>query len=214
MYTEQSTKLISLTQPIDGQHPESLIAYCARVSSSNQNNPDYEGLLRYCIKHGHWSVFETVDMAVEIVTTRAIAPQFLRHRSFTFQEFSQRYAEATKFIKTHPREQDLKNRQNSTDTLSEATIAHWQTIEENTDLAAVVRYQHALDLGIAKEVARMILPLNTATKFYMKGNVRSWIHYFQSRQSDATQSEHRQIADQIRVIFNEQFPTIGALINE
>lgn len=210
-------RLISKTVPcfeIDGETPtaEGLIAYCARVSSPNQENPKYEKLLRYCMEHAHWSVFQMVDMCVEITTTRAIAPQILRHR-FDFQEFSQRYSCSTSFEIYEARAQDAKNRQNSTDTLPEDTKEWFENAQIVTWNDAYQRYQHALDLGIAKECARSILPLNTVTKLYMKGSVRSWIHYFAVRCADATQKEHRDIAIAIRDdIFSKEFPLIHSII--
>ena len=213
-------RFISKTIPfieIDGKTPtaEGLIAYCARVSSPHQENPKYEKLLRYCIREGHWSIFELVDMTVEIIPTRAIAPQLLRHKSFQFQEFSMRYACSTLFEIYEARAQDTKNRQNSTDTLPEDTKEWFENAQILTWNDAYQRYQHALDLGIAKECARSLLPLNTVTKLYMKGSVRSWIHYFAVRCADATQKEHRDIAIAIRdEIFAEHFPLIYSVIIE
>ena len=202
-----SVTLISVTPKA-----EETIAYCARVSSPNQDNPEYAPLLRYCIKHGHWSIFEMANMVVEIKTSRAIAQQILRHRSFSFQEFSQRYAEATNYIVYLPRRQDTKNRQNSIDDLP-ANVQEWflETQIENATLAFKT-YQEALDLGIAKEQARFLLPLSTETKMYMNGTLRSWIHYLQLRTDPSTQKEHRDIADQIQEIFVDQFPAISVAL--
>jgi thymidylate synthase (FAD) len=207
-------RLISLTTPllkIEGKDmtPEGLIAYCARVSSPNQENPDYAKLLRFCIREKHWSIFEMVDMTVEITTTRAIAPQILRHRSFSFQEFSQRYAKAVSYETYEARRQDAKNRQNSLDDVDESTKAWFKSAQEEVAALAFKRYEEALEKGIAKECARVLLPLNTETRLYMKGSVRSWIHYLQVRCDPATQKEHRDIANAIREIFIEQFPTVA-----
>ncbi len=216
---QATVKLISVTQPVadlppELLTPEGLMAYTARVSSPKQDNPDYAKLLGYCIKHGHWSVFELVDMTVEIITSRAIAQQIIRHRSFSFQEFSQRYSESKfGFISTEAREQDLKNRQNSTDTLSQADKGWFQFQQAQLYNQAYRTYKEALERGIAKECARMLLPLSTGTKLYMKGSVRSWIHYLSVRCDNATQLEHREIATQIKRIFDEQFPTIAEALN-
>ncbi|MBM3162419.1 MAG: FAD-dependent thymidylate synthase [Chlorobi bacterium] len=191
---------------------EGLIAYCARVSSPNQENLDYGRLLAYCIEHRHWSIFEMADMTVEIVTSRAIAPQILRHRSFQFQEFSQRYAKAQTVEKYRPRRQDSKNRQNSLDDLDSETLQWFDDAQENITRLSMETYKEALERGIAKECARMLLPLGTQTKLYMKGSVRSWIHYLQVRTEMSTQKEHRDIAEEIKKVFCAEFPvTSGAL---
>ena len=204
-------RLISVTNPlieIDNSQltPEGLIAYCARVSSPNQETPDYEKLLSYCIRNRHWSVFEMVDMTVEITTSRAISPQILRHRSFCFQEFSQRYAKVQAVEKYQPRRQDVKNRQNSLDDLDDATVAWFDEAQESIAKLGMEKYEEALEKGIAKECARVLLPLGTQTRLYMKGSVRSWIHYLDVRTDPATQKEHRDIADAVKAIFTEQFP--------
>ena len=204
-------RLISVTNPlieIDNNQltPEGLIAYCARVSSPNQETPDYEKLLSYCIRNRHWSVFEMVDMTVEITTSRAISPQILRHRSFCFQEFSQRYAKVQAVEKYQPRRQDVKNRQNSLDDLDDATVAWFDQAQESIAKLGMEKYEEALEKGIAKECARVLLPLGTQTRLYMKGSVRSWIHYLDVRTDPATQKEHRDIADAVKAIFTEQFP--------
>lgn len=208
-----SVKLISITKPmIDGaESAEQLMAYCARVSNpANQaNHQTADRLLRYCAKHGHWSVFEMADMCVEIRTTRAIAAQILRHRSFTFQEFSQRYSQVSEgIISTEARGQDTKNKQNSLENIP-AEDKEWFTAAQ-AEVAAVAEqaYQEAIERGIAKECARMLLPLNTATTLYMKGSVRSWIHYLNVRLDPATQKEHREVAAGIQAILLEQFPTV------
>ena len=205
-------KLISVTQPVEDISPEGLIAYCARVSSPNQENPNYAKLLKYCADHGHWSIFEMADMTVEITTTRAIAAQILRHRSFNFQEFSQRYAAAFGYESTPARRQDEKNRQNSIDDLSNTAKTWFLDAQEEVWKRSKYLYDQAIANGIAKECARMLLPLNTKTRLYMKGSVRSWIHYFQVRCDPATQKEHRDIALAAREIFCEQFPTVATAI--
>lgn len=204
-------RLISVTAPcfeIENRPltAEGLIAYCARVSSPRQKTPDYRKLLAYCIEHKHWSIFEMADMCVEIVTSRAIAPQILRHRSFQFQEFSQRYAKIQGVETYRPRRQDEKNRQNSFDNLDEATIGWFMESQEEIARLSMEKYNEALDRGVAKESARMLLPLGTQTRLYMKGSVRSWIHYLEVRTQKSTQKEHRDIAEAIKRIFHTQFP--------
>ncbi len=206
-----NVRLISVTNPlIEVQDrpltPEGLIAYCARVSSPRQENLDYEKLLAYCISHRHWSIFEMVDMTVEIVTSRAISPQILRHRSFVFQEFSQRYARAQGFETCAPRRQDTGNRQNSISDLDEETVSWFTEAQEEIRGLSEKKYNEALEKGIARECARMLLPLNTQTKLYMKGSVRSWIHYIEVRTDPSTQKEHRDIANAVREIFTKEFP--------
>lgn len=193
---------------------EKTMAYCARVSSPRQDNEEYSRLLGYCIRNGHWSVFEMADMCIEITTSRAIAQQILRHRSFCFQEFSQRYAEATRFEKYEARMQDTTNRQNSLE-IPEGDEIHTWFLEAQSAVQAgsLALYKAAVEKGIAKEQARFLLPLSTTTKLYMKGSVRSWIHYLQVRTTPSTQKEHRDIALGIRKIFDEQFPTIAEALN-
>jgi len=204
---------ISYTQPIEQDTAEELLAYCARVSSPDQDNPDYKGLLKYCARHGHWSVFEMADMCVEIETTRAISAQIMRHRSFCFQEFSQRYAKADSGIEhTQARRQDTTNRQNSLDDMS-AEDRHWFTMAQSRlYIESIELYDEALDRGIAKECARMLLPLNTKTRLYMKGSIRSWIHYIQVRTDPSTQQEHRQIAEECKKILFQQFPILKEVL--
>lgn len=192
---------------------EKIIAYCARVSSPNQENPEYEKLLKYCMDHGHWSIFEMADMCVEITTSRAIAAQILRHKSFSFQEFSQRYQVVQGFETIEARRQDTKNRQNSFDDLDERDKAWFLAAQAKVINEANNVYRDALDRGIAKECARMVLPLLTQTRMYMKGDARSWIHYLQVRTSPETQKEHRDVANAVKPIFCEHFPIIGALIS-
>ncbi|MBF0585663.1 FAD-dependent thymidylate synthase [Prosthecochloris sp. N3] len=212
-----NVRLVSVTCPvieIEGKtlDAEGLIAYCARVSSPKQENPDYGRLLQYCIRNRHWSIFEMVDMTVEIETSRAISPQILRHRSFCFQEFSQRYSKVQAFEEYSPRRQDEKNRQNSINDLDEETTAWFRTAQEEICRTAMDSYNKALDKGIAKECARMLLPLNTQTRLYMKGSVRSWIHYLEVRLDPGTQKEHRDIALEIQRIFIEQFPVTASAL--
>ena len=191
---------------------EKLIAYCARVSSNNQYNPEYKGLLNYCMKHGHWSPFQMADITVEIETSRAIAQQILRHRSFHFQEFSQRYAKANTITTYEARRQDDKNRQNSIDDLSKDTKEWWYKVQAEIASNAITLYNEALAKGIAKECARFILPLNTDTKLYMKGTVRDWIHYINLRTGNGTQKEHMDIASSIKSILIKELPTISQAI--
>ncbi|MBV5326453.1 MAG: FAD-dependent thymidylate synthase [Chlorobium sp.] len=207
-------RLISATSPlisIDNKplSAEGLMAYCARVSSPHQENDSYEKLLAYCLEHKHWSVFEMADMTVEIVTSRAISPQILRHRSFQFQEFSQRYAKAQAIETYRPRRQDNKNRQNSLDDLDPSTCSWFDETQKNIAGLAMEKYNEALERGIAKECARVLLPLATQTKLYMKGSVRSWIHYLEIRTLESTQKEHREIAIEIKHIFSERFPAVS-----
>ena len=211
-------RLISVTTPliqVDNQplSPEGLIAYCARVSSPNQESVDYERLLAYCIAHKHWSVFEMVDMTVEIVTSRAISPQILRHKSFQFQEFSQRYAKAQEIERYQPRRQDSKNRQNSLNDLDEETTAWFDEAQERIARLTLEAYNEALEKGIAKECARVLLPMGTQTKLYMKGSVRSWIHYLEVRTDKSTQQEHQEIALEIKKIFMTQFPVTASALD-
>ena len=189
---------------------ERLIGMIARVSNpANQDNPEVTKLLKYLIKHKHWSPFEMASMCLEITTTRAIAAQILRHRSFSFQEFSQRYAPAMNVELPRLRRQDLKNRQNSIDDLdSDETALLDRKIEEHFNEAQDL-YQHLLDKGVAKECARAVLPLNTTTRLYMSGTIRSWLHYIDLRSWHGTQWEHTQIALNALDILKEQLPTIA-----
>lgn len=194
-------RLISVTPDA-----EATILYCARVSS-NQENTD-TNLLRYLIRNGHWSPFEMAHMVVEIVTSRAIAAQILRHRSFSFQEFSQRYAVAPGTVKYHARRQAEKNRQSSIDDLPEHIKNMFDVLQTDVEAKCRKAYDTALGLGVSREQARFLLPLSTETKLYMAGTVRSWIHYLQQRCDEHTQLEHRELALQVAGIFAEQFPTI------
>jgi len=188
---------------------EKHVAYCARVSSSDQDNPEYAKLLKYCIKHGHWSVFEMASMCIEIETSRAISHQIVRHKSFSVQEFSQRYSTVNQVELYGARRQDSKNRQNSIDDMSnedkdwffDAQVDLWET--------ANLLYEEALDRGVAKEQARFLLPLNTGTRMYLHGNLRSWMHYILLREKNGTQLEHTEIALAIKEIFIKEFPIIS-----
>jgi len=190
------------------------MAYIARVSNpSNQDNEKYAGLLRYCIQHNHWSVFEQSTMTLEIETSRAIAAQILRHRSFTFQEFSQRYADSSLLSKEIPlpelRRQDTKNRQNSIDDLDPFEVQILEKQMQTLFESSMSLYQQMLERGVAKECARMVLPLCTPTRIYMTGSCRSWIHYINLRSANGTQKEHMDIAENCKKIFVEQFPTVS-----
>ncbi|ADO99332.1 thymidylate synthase [Prochlorococcus phage Syn1] len=209
MTNDMDVKLVSVTPDA-----EKTMGYVARVSNpNNQDNPKVAGLLKYCIKHNHWSVFEQAHMTLEINTTRGIAAQILRHRSFTYQEFSQRYADTNLLSNEIPvpdlRSQDLKNRQNSVDDISpekklvlQGTIA--RHFAESLDI-----YNELLRQGVAKECARFVLPLAVGTRIFMTGSVRSWIHYIDLRSAHGTQKEHMDIAEACKSIFREQFPIVS-----
>ena len=202
-------KLISVS-PDAEKH----MAYCARVSNpNNQENEKYAGLLRYCIKHQHWSIFEQAFMTLEINTTRGLAAQILRHRSFTYQEFSQRYADSSLLGDSIPlpqlRKQDEKNRQNSTDDLDPILIQELEVKMMNYFRDGMKLYKKMLNAKVAKECARFVLPLATPTRLYMSGSVRSWIHYIELRSGHGTQKEHMDIANACKKIFTEQFPTVA-----
>jgi thymidylate synthase (FAD) len=200
-----SVKLVSITPDA-----EKTMGYIARVSNpANQDNPEVAKLLSYCIKHQHWSVFEQAFMTLEITTGRDISPQILRHRSFTFQEYSQRYAAANEVVYRQARRQDSKNRQNSLDDLSQEVKEWFAGEQERLAKDAFATYENALKLGIAKECARALLPAATKTTLYMSGNVRNWIHYIQLRSDVATQLEHREIALAAKQIFIEQLPIVA-----
>ena len=190
---------------------ERLIGKIARVSNpKNEDNPDVTKLLKYLIKHKHWSPFEMASMCVEINTTRAIAPQILRHRSFSFQEFSQRYAVALDLDMPDLRRQDTKNRQNSIDDLDSETTAFIQGKIDDHFRDARELYEYILSKGIAKECARSVLPLNTTTRLYMSGTIRSWLHYVDLRGDNGTQREHMSIARSVGDILADELPTITA----
>ena len=204
-----NVKLISVT-PDAEKH----MAYVARVSNpKNQDNEKFAGLLKYCIQHGHWSVFEQAHMTVEIETTRGLAAQILRHRSFTYQEFSQRYADSSLLGDTIPlpelRSQDTKNRQNSIDNVDQFVKQDFELKMQRHFVDGMKLYKEMLDAGIAKECARFVLPLATPTRLYMTGSVRSWVHYIDLRSSHGTQKEHMDVAKAIRGIFCEQFSTVA-----
>jgi len=204
-----TVKLVSVTPDA-----EQTMAYVARVSNpANQENDNYAGLLRYCIKHNHWSVFEQSFMTLEVETTRAIAAQILRHRSFTFQEFSQRYADSSLLSKAIPlpelRRQDTKNRQNSIDDLDPFVVQKLEMQMQTLFDSSMALYQQMLERGVAKECARNVLPLCTPTRIYMSGSCRSWIHYITLRSANGTQKEHMDVANACREVFKEQFPTVA-----
>ena len=192
---------------------ETLIGKIARVSNpANEDNPDVKGLLKYLIKHRHWSPFEMASMCVEIHTTRAIAPQILRHRSFSFQEFSQRYAIPTDTFATvlpDLRRQDTKNRQNSIDDLPEETTEYYKQRIDDHFREGVSLYESLLHSNVAKECARSVLPLNTVTRLYMSGTIRSWLHYIDLRGDNGTQLEHMSIARSVGEILAKELPTIA-----
>tara|TARA_R100001082_G_C4346858_1_gene152690 strand:- start:183 stop:830 length:648 start_codon:yes stop_codon:yes gene_type:complete len=204
-----NVRLISVTPDA-----EKTIGYVARVSNpKNQENPNVAGLLKYCIKHQHWSIFEQAFMTLEIETTRGLAAQILRHRSFTFQEFSQRYADTnlldSKIDVPELRSQDLKNRQNSNDDIPQEKKEEYSALIANHFDDAMNLYNSLLDAGVAKECARFVLPLATPTRIYMSGSIRSWMHYIDLRSAHGTQKEHMDIAEACREIFIEQFPIIA-----
>ena len=204
-----TVQLISITPDA-----EKTMAYVARVSNpSNQGNEKYSGLLKYCIKHNHWSVFEQSFMTLEISTTRAIAAQILRHRSFTYQEFSQRYADSSMLSDSIPlpklRRQDDKNRQNSIDDLDPFTVQNLELQMQTLFDSSMALYKQMLGRGVAKECARMVLPLCTPTKIYMTGSCRSWIHYITLRSANGTQKEHMDVALACKEVFKEQFPSVS-----
>ena len=207
-----NVQLVSITPDA-----EKTMAYIARVSNpSNQDNENFSGLLKYCIKHQHWSVFEQSSMTLEINTTRAIAAQILRHRSFTYQEFSQRYADA-KLLETidlpELRRQDDKNRQNSIDDLEPEVVEKFNRQMNTLFSSAFGLYNQMLQAGVAKECARFVLPLATPTKIYMTGSCRSWIHYINLRSAHGTQKEHMDIANACKKIFIEQFSAVSEALD-
>ena len=213
MMKDDQIKLVSVT-PDAEQH----MAYVARVSNpNNQDNDKFAGLLKYCIKHGHWSVFEQAFMTVEINTTRGLAAQILRHRSFTYQEFSQRYADSSMLANEIPlpelRRQDDKNRQNSIDDVDPFMVQDFNAKIQKHFVDGMNLYKELLEAGIAKECARFVLPLATPTRIYMTGSVRSWVHYIDLRSAHGTQKEHMNVAEGVRKIFTEQFPTVAEALD-
>ena len=205
-----NVSLVSITQPFisDLKNPEDIIAYCARVSNpTNQLNTETAPkLLKFLVKHKHWSPFEMVDMTLEIKTSRAIAAQILRHRSFSFQEFSQRYSQAQVLEKLELRKQAAKNRQSSTDEYQNSTLQ--AKVREHV-AKGISLYNNLIEDGVAKESARMILPLTVETTMYMKGSIRSWAHYIDLRIEENTQKEHREIAEACKEIFKQNLPTVS-----
>ena len=203
-----TVKFISITPDA-----EKTMAYIARVSNpKNQDNENFSGLLRYCIKHQHWSVFEQSSMTLEIETTRGIAAQILRHRSFTYQEFSQRYADSNllgEIELPELRRQDDKNRQNSIDDLDPEVVEKFNRQMNTLFSSAFGLYNQMLQAGVAKECARFVLPLATPTRIYMTGSCRSWVHYINLRSAHGTQKEHMDIANACKKIFIEQFPAVS-----
>ena len=207
MTQTHTAKLISITPNAEDQ-----IAFCARVSNpKNQENHDTAPrLLRYCITNNHWSPFEMANMVVSVTTTRSIAAQILRHRSFSFQEFSQRYAEVTLRPELpEMRRQDTKNRQNSTDDLSAEVVGRCDALVASSIVVAMKTYQDLISMGVAKECAREVLPLATPTTLFMNGTIRSWLHYVSLRSGNGTQKEHRIIADDVRKIMQQQLPSVA-----
>lgn len=200
--------LVSITP-----NAEEMMTFCARVSNPNNqaNMETAPKLLKYLITHQHWSPFELASMTLQIKTSRGISPQILRHRSFTFQEFSQRYAavDDSGLVLYAARRQDNKNRQNSIDDLSQEVKDEWERRQLENWKSSFEHYTWALDAGIAKECARFVLPLGTATTMYMAGSIRSWIHYIQLRSAHGTQAEHKEIAEAAKKIFKENLPTIA-----
>jgi thymidylate synthase (FAD) len=210
---QPNVKLIAKTQhliPEINKTAEALVSYCARVSSPHQTKKDYQGLLQYCATHKHFSIFEMIDFTFEIQTSRAIAAQILRHKTASFQEFSQRYATAQSFQPLEARLQDSKNRQNSIETNDIEIARKTQEIYSNVLETCSKAYQDLLDLGVAKEVARFVLPLSTTTKMYMKNNLRNWIFYLEVRAfGEGVQKEHRQIALDIAKILAKECPIVA-----
>lgn len=209
-----SVKLVWITP-----NAEQVIGYCARVSNpANQDNPNVEKLLKYCIKHKHWSVFEMASACLEIEAPRDISRQILRHRSFHFQEFSQRYADVDLLPQLGLREcrlQDTENRQNSKESREERLNAWWYAVQDTHNQVAKQLYKQALDNGIAKEQARIVLPEGlTSSRLYMQGTVRDWIHYCQVRQGNGTQQEHINVANQVAEILKQELPTIWSALDE
>ena len=211
-------KLIAATSGVgelEGKGPQEVISYVARVSNphNQENFKTATGLLKYCIEHAHWSIFETAFMTLEINTNRGIAAQILRHRSFTFQEFSQRYADTKLLDQTLPvpnlRRQDTKNRQNSISDLPTGMVADYQSKIEKHFQDSMFLYNNLLDNGVAKECARFVLPLATPTRIYMTGSCRSWIHYINLRTANGTQAEHMLVAEQCRDVFSIVFPDVS-----
>ena len=215
---EQSVKLVSITEGAEelvGKNAQEIVSYVARVSNpANQANfGTGSKLIKYCITNNHWSPFEHAFVTIEIKTSRGIAAQILRHRSFTFQEFSQRYAVAQDFVKYDARRQDAKNRQNSIDDMTDQDKMWFEVAQDKIWGEAKRLYDEALQRGIAKEQARFLLPLNTATTIYMSGSLRSWIHYVQLRAGNGTQKEHADIAIACQAILSQRFPDVAEALD-
>jgi len=214
-------KLIALTQPVVGtpaSGAESLVAYCARVSSDRpeeSRGEGYEGLLKYCIRNKHWSVFEMADAVVEVKAPRDITRQLLRHRSFSFQEFSQRYSDDIEFTTRDWRHQDSKNRQNSLDSVTTEDLHRFDDVSEGIRHNTETSYLFLRDKGVAKECARVILPEGlTMSTLFVKGSLRSWIHYLEVRLDPTTQKEHRIMASKIKDVLMPAFPTVFGMIDD
>lgn len=216
-----SVKLIAITEikneelknTLKATSPEELMMYCARVSNPKNQKSGNTGLLNYCMREGHFSIFEMANMVVEIETSRAISAQILRHRSFSFQEFSQRYAAVQSCETYQARSQDLKNRQNSIDDMHQQDKDWFLSEQKHLQHLCNEAYKEALDRGIAKEQARFLLPMASSTKLYMNGTIRSWIHYLNLRCGNGTQLEHKEIADAIKTIFCEQLPVVAKALD-
>ena len=211
---EQNVKLVGITEGAEellGKSAQDIVTYVARVSNPN-NQMNFETgsrLIKYCITHGHWSIFEHAFITVEIKTSRAIAAQILRHRSFTFQEFSQRYAQAFDYVPYGARRQDNKNRQNSIDDMTDEDKSWFEEQQKKIWDDSKSAYDEAISRGIAKEQARFLLPLNTASTIYMSGSLRSWIHYIDLRAGNGTQKEHMDIANECKSIISKRFPDVA-----
>lgn len=188
---------------------EKHIVYCARVSSPNQENPDYTKLIKYLIKHKHWSPMEMGSLCVEITTSVAIAAQILRHKSFSFQQFSARYSKVQTCELFEARRQDAKNKQNSIDDMSEADKDWFEQAQNDVIQLSTIKYEEALNRNVAKELARFLLPQSATTKMYMSGSIRSWLHYCDVRCDKSTQLEHREIAEKVKTILFDHVPTIA-----
>ena len=215
--TKINARLIAVTQPtveVAASNSEALVAYCARVSNpSNQDNPDYEKLLGYCMDNHHWSVFEMANAIVEVEAPRDITRQLLRHRSFSFQEFSQRYSDEIEFTEREFRRQDTKNRQNSIDDLNDEYATKLAYDAQGLINEVDEYYKGLVKYGVAKECARVILPEGlTMSRLYVNGTLRSWIHYLQVREGNGTQKEHMILANKIREVLEPAFPTVFGMM--
>jgi thymidylate synthase (FAD) len=210
------SKTVGVSEEIEGKGPQDIVSYCARVSNpSNQDNfESAPRLLRFCMKHGHVSIFEMADFTFEITTSRAIAAQILRHRHFCFQEFSQRYAEATAYEPIELRLQDEKNKQNSLENTDPDLDVWFQESVSDLQKKTEALYKQALEYGVAKEQARFVLPLNVQTVLYMKGSLRSWIHYLALRMGQETQKEHREIANAIHDVLIKEAPDVMSTLKD